>query len=168
MVIAHSCCNCDCIYLSCKGNILGGWNGDTFWDGGARIAYSFIAGLLIYRYNLTIKNKIGFIGPGVLLSLALLMPHFSFNGMAEAMVVIFYFPFLVCFGAGSTPSTRMISICRFAGEISYPLYMTHYAAIWIFGNYFTQYHPGLKSLSFIVISGVIMLTLFAWAGYEIY
>jgi peptidoglycan/LPS O-acetylase OafA/YrhL len=40
--------------------------------------------------------------------------------------------------------------------------MTHYAAIWIFGNYFTQYHPGSKSLTFIVISGVIILTLFAW------
>jgi peptidoglycan/LPS O-acetylase OafA/YrhL len=145
-----------------KGNILGGWDGSSFWDGGARILYSFTAGLLIYRYNLVIKNKIGFIGLGILLSLALMMPHFSYNGLAEATVVIVYFPLLVCLGAGSTLSTRMIPVCKFAGEISYPLYMTHYAAIWIFGNYFTQYHPGFKSLSLVVISGVIVLTLFAW------
>jgi len=151
------------VYISNeKGNLLGGWNGETFWDGGARIAYSFTAGLLIYRYHLIIKNKIGFIGLGVLLSLALLMPHFSFNGTAEAIVVIIYFPFLVALGAGATSSKRMTPVCKFAGEISYPLYMTHYAAIWIYGNYFTKYHPGVKSLSLIVISGVILLILFAW------
>lgn len=145
-----------------KGNLLGGWNGDTFLDGGVRIGYSFTAGLLIYRYNLIIKNNIGFIGLGVLLALALAMPHFSFNGLAEAMVVIVYFPLLVCLGAGSSLSSRMLPVCKFAGDISYPLYMTHYAAIWIFGNYFTQYHPGLKSLIGIVIPGVILLVLFAW------
>lgn len=145
-----------------EGNLLGGWNGDTFWDGGVRIWYSFTAGLLIYRYNLVIKNKIGFLGLGALLSLAFVMPHFSFNGIAEAMLVIIYFPLLVSLGAGSTLSTGVIPVCKFAGEISYPLYMTHYAAIWIFGNYFTQSHPGSKSLTVIVISGVILLTLFAW------
>ena len=151
------------VYISQKeGNLLGGWNGATFWDGGVRIGYSFTAGLLIYRYNLIIKNKIGFIGLGILLSLALLMPHFSFNGMAEASVVIIYFPFLVSLGAGSTTSSRMIPVCKFAGDISYPLYMTHYAFIWMFGNYFTAYHPPLKTLCFIVISGVIVIVLFAW------
>ncbi len=151
------------VHISQKeGNLLGGWNGATFWDGGARIAYSFTAGLLIYRYNLIIKNKIGFIGLAALLVLALLMPHFSFNGIAEAMVVIIYFPFLVSLGAGATASTQMVPVCKLAGEISYPLYMTHYAFIWMFGNYFTNYHPSHKTLSFIVVTGVILLVLFAW------
>lgn len=44
------------------GNLLGGWNGDTFWHGGARLAYSFSAGLLVYRFNLIIKNRLGFTG----------------------------------------------------------------------------------------------------------
>ena len=144
------------------GNLLGGWNGETFWDGGIRIWYSFTAGLIIYRYNLIIKNRIGFIGLGVLLALALAMPHFSFNGLAEALVVMVYFPLLVCLGAGSRLSAGMLPVCKFAGEISYPLYMTHYAGIWMFGNYFMQYHPGTETLIWIVISGVIVLTLFAW------
>ncbi len=145
-----------------EGNLLGGWNGVTFWDGGARIAYSFTAGLLIYRYNLVIKNKAGFINLAALLALALLMPHFSFNGIAEAALVIFYFPFLVSLGAGATASARMVPVCKLAGEISYPLYMTHYAFIWMFGNYFTNYHPAATTLAFIVVSGVVLLVLFAW------
>jgi peptidoglycan/LPS O-acetylase OafA/YrhL len=145
-----------------EGNLLGGWNGATFWDGGARIAYSFTAGLLIHRYNLIIKNEMGFIGMGVLLALALLMPHFSFNAVAELTVVIIYFPLLVSLGAGSTPAKGLIPLCRFAGDISYPLYMTHYSFIWIFGNYFTKYHPGTTSLALIIIPGVIAIVLFAW------
>src|SRR5688572_22562421 len=33
------------------GNLLGGWAGSNFLDGGARVAYSFLAGLFIYRSN---------------------------------------------------------------------------------------------------------------------
>ncbi|HEX3384564.1 MAG TPA: acyltransferase, partial [Mucilaginibacter sp.] len=35
-----------------SGNLLGGWSGGTFWDGGARVSYSFLAGMLVYRFNL--------------------------------------------------------------------------------------------------------------------
>src|ERR1700761_8370920 len=31
-----------------SGNLMGGWSGPTFWDGSARIAYSFMAGVLIF------------------------------------------------------------------------------------------------------------------------
>jgi hypothetical protein len=48
---------------------LGGWSGPTFWDGAARISYSFLAGLLIYRSNWIIKNRMGFIGLAILLFL---------------------------------------------------------------------------------------------------
>jgi len=33
------------------GNLMGGWSGGTFWDGFARISYSFLARLFIYRSN---------------------------------------------------------------------------------------------------------------------
>src|SRR5690606_27882358 len=38
-----------CMVSYQSGNLLGGWNGDTFWHGFARISYSFLAGLLIFR-----------------------------------------------------------------------------------------------------------------------
>lgn len=139
------------------GNLLGGWSGPTFWDGCARISYSFLAGLLIYRSNWIIKNKLGFIGITTLLFLAFLMPFSKWNWLTEPLVVVLYFPLLIALGAGATLSPGLKKICIFSGKISYPLYMTHYAFLWMFGNYFTNYKPETNHLILIVIAGVILL-----------
>ncbi|TPE42140.1 acyltransferase family protein [Pontibacter mangrovi] len=152
------------------GNLLGGWAGENFWDGGARIAYSFSAGLLIYRSNWIIKNRLGFVGLAALLSLAFVMPHFEWNWVAEALVVLFYFPLLVALGAGSSLSPKLKKLCVFSGKISYPLYMTHYAAIWMFGNYFLSSKPGTTELYLVVSVGTAILIGFAYlvmVGYDI-
>lgn len=150
------------------GNLLGGWSKDNFWDGGARVAYSFLAGLLIYRSNWIIKNKLGFIGLAVLLFLAFLMPGSKWNWISELLVVLFYFPLMVSLGAGSSLASGMKSVCRFAGNISYPLYMTHYAAIWIFGHYYTTRNPGHNQLVWIVILGVLFLIGIAYLAMVFY
>lgn len=151
-----------------KGNLLGGWAGENFWDGGIRIWYSFLAGLIIYRYNLIIKNNLGFIRCTILLSIAFLMPHFTFNWLAESLIVALYFPLIVSLGAGCALPRKTLAICQFSGNISYPLYMTHYAAIWIFGNYLTTYHPEGIHLAMIVIFGTMLLILFAWLVMKYY
>lgn len=141
-----------------SGNLLGGWSGPTFWDGSARISYSFLAGLLIYRSNWIIKNKLGFIGLAILLLLAFIMPASAkWNWLTEPLVVLLYFPLLISLGAGATLSPGLKKICVFSGNISYPLYMTHYAALWMFGNYLTNYKPDQTHLTFIIIFGVILL-----------
>lgn len=145
-----------------KGNLLGGWAGENFWDGGVRIWYSFTAGLLIHRYNLILKNKIGFLGLSALLILAFLLPQFPHGGLIEAAIIIFYFPLLVSLGAGSTLKSTMIPFCKFSGDISYPLYMTHYSVIWIFGNYFLTAKPDTATLAWIIISGTLVMILIAW------
>lgn len=38
------------------GNLLGGWNGETFADGGIRMTYSFLAGMVIFRSGWIIKK----------------------------------------------------------------------------------------------------------------
>jgi peptidoglycan/LPS O-acetylase OafA/YrhL len=144
------------------GNLLGGWSKDNFWDGGVRVAYSFTAGLLLYRSNWSIKNSLGFPMLAILLSFAFLMPWFSWNWLAEALVVIFYFPLIVALGVGSTMNSNWKKICRFSGNISYPLYMTHYAAIWIFGSYYTTTKPSTEELILVVICGTIFLVAFAY------
>lgn len=151
-----------------SGNLLGGWNGDTFWHGGARVSFSFLAGLLIYRFKLIIKNRLGFISLSILLGLAFVMPHFKWNWLAEVLVVVIYFPLLVSLGAGSTLSMGERKLCVFSGNISYPLYMTHYAAIWIFGSYLTSNKPGTSELSFVVIAGTLLLVGFAYLMMVIY
>lgn len=150
------------------GNLLGGWSKDNFWDGGARISYSFLAGLFLYRSNWIIKNRLGFIGLSLLLSLAFLFPFSSWNWLTEVLVVLFYFPLLVSLGAGSVLSDGLKKACVFSGKISYPLYMTHYAAIWMFGNYYTANKPGTGKLAFIVITGTLLLVGFAYLVMKFY
>jgi peptidoglycan/LPS O-acetylase OafA/YrhL len=107
-----------------------------------RISYSFLTGLLIYRSNWIIKNKLGFIGLAILLLLAFMMPFSKWNWLSEPVAVLFYFPMLVALGAGATLTPGLKQVCLFSGKISYPLYMTHYAVLWMFGNYYTTHKPG--------------------------
>ncbi len=51
-----------CLVSYRAGNLLGGWAGSNFGDGGARVAYSFLAGLFMYRANWILKNRLGFMG----------------------------------------------------------------------------------------------------------
>ncbi|RDC54402.1 acyltransferase [Pedobacter chinensis] len=145
-----------------SGSLMGGWGGDNFWDGGARIFYSFLAGLLIYRSNWIIKNKLGFAGLSILLMLAFLMPFSKYSWLTETFVVVFYFPLLVALGAGTVSAKALNKICVFSGKISYPLYMTHYVAIWMFSNYYNTYKPKGTELALIVAGGMLALVSLAY------
>jgi peptidoglycan/LPS O-acetylase OafA/YrhL len=157
-----------CFVCYRSGNLMGGWSGPTFWDGSVRISYSFMAGLLIYRSNWIIKNKVGFIGLGILLFLAFIMPFSKWNWLSEPLVVLFYFPLLIALGAGATSTPRLKKVCIFSGKISYPLYMTHYAVLWMFGNYYTSHKPGTSQLAIIIIVGLILLVGAAYLVMVIY
>lgn len=157
---------CSVAYRS--GNLLGGWSGPTFWDGSARISYSFLAGLLIYRSNWIIKNKLGFIGMAFLLFLAFISPSSKLNWLTEPVIVLLYFPLLIALGAGATLKPGFRKICVFAGKISYPLYMTHYAFLWMFGNYYLSHKPGTTQLAVIIVSGLILLVGFAYLVMVLY
>jgi peptidoglycan/LPS O-acetylase OafA/YrhL len=146
-----------CFVAYRSGNLEGGWSGPTFWDGGVRISYSFLAGLLIYRSNFIIKNKLGFIGVAILLFLAFIMPFSKWSWLSETLVVLFYFPLMIALGAGADLTAGLKKTCIFLGKISYPLYMTHYAVLWIFGNYYTNHKPGTMQLALIIIAGLTML-----------
>lgn len=150
------------------GNLMGGWSKDTFWQGGARIAYSFLAGLLVYRFQLVLRNKLGFIGMAILLLFSLMMPYIKLNWLAELAVVLICFPLLISLGAGARLHEGLRKICVFSGRISYPLYMTHYGFLWIFANYYQQYKPGTGQLTLVVTVSVLLLTALAWLAMKFY
>lgn len=144
-----------------EGNLWAGFNGETFWVGAARVNFSFLAGLLVYRYGLILRTKLGFTVPAILLVLALVMPYATGGWIREAAVMIIGFPVLVMLGAGATLNARAKRFCKWAGDISYPLYMTHYAFIYPFGNYYERNHPDGVQLTLVVVGGVIALVAFA-------
>lgn len=161
LVVAGAACMC---YVAIRAtNVSGGWGGQNFWDGGARVLFSFSAGMLVYRLNWIIKNNLGFFGMSLLLLVAFLFPYADrYNWITEPIIVLLYFPFLVALGAGASLSPSLKKICKLSGEISYPLYMTHYPFVWIFLTYVAVVKPTLSHLWVVIPVSVTLLVLFAY------
>ncbi|MBC7450130.1 MAG: acyltransferase [Cytophagales bacterium] len=151
-----------------SGTLMGGWDAITFPDGFARVSYSFLAGLLVYRFNWIVKTKLGFISLSALLLAALLMPYVSWSWLAEPIVVIMYFPFLIALGAGATLTKRFKKWCTFLGNLSYPLYMTHMPFLWFFGYYYNQNKPDATELFWVISIGTLLLIGFAYVVMKVY
>ena len=70
----------------------------------------------------------------------LLFPHLNgpcwINGLYEALVITVIFPLVICIGAGSRiTGRRATKICTFLGELSFPLYISHYGYIFLYMQY---------------------------------
>jgi len=146
-------------YTSYRAGYLGvGWGVDSYIGGGARIFYSFIAGMLVYRMHWRIKNRLGFITMGTLLALVFLIPYAeTWNWLIDPLLAIFYFPLLIALGAGVRADSQQHKACKFMGDISYPLYMVHYPFIWIFMSYVERYKPAMGEMQVIIPIAVILL-----------
>ncbi|RYY55023.1 MAG: acyltransferase [Chitinophagaceae bacterium] len=148
-----------CFEASRYGNVGVGWSGKTFWGGAARVSFSFLAGLMVYRFRLLIRLKTGVVLPAILLLLSFLVPFSpGYNQFIDPVLVIAVFPLLVAIGAGSAAKGLMARICNFLGEISYPLYMVHYPFIWLFMSYVEKYKPTLPMMLGITAAGTVLLT----------
>ncbi|WP_022685496.1 acyltransferase family protein [Sphingomonas phyllosphaerae] len=124
-----------------RGDLIGGWALDAsgIQIGLSRVMFPFFAGVLLMRSGGRIRVPYAFAVSSVLLIVALCLPRFGgtdhlwLNGLYEAGCVIVLFPLIVAIGAGDRaadgPSVRL---ARFFGVLSYPLYITHYALIYIF------------------------------------
>jgi peptidoglycan/LPS O-acetylase OafA/YrhL len=142
------------------GNFSGGWSTQNFWDGGARIAFSFMAGLLVYRMGWRLRTRLGFGTLSVLLMLGLAMPYAEGAWVREAAVIVIYFPLLLVLGAGAMVSPQVERLCKFSGDLSYPLYMTHYAVIWMWGDFAKKHNLAVSGLGPAVLCGVIVMVAF--------
>lgn len=151
------------------GNLLGGWSGETFWQGGARLTFSFSLGLLIYRLGWTIKNKLGFPILALLLLATLMVPcHESTDRIVDPLICCVAFPLLIMLGAGATTSKWTQSLCKLSGELSYPIYMTHYAVIWVFYGWITQEKPTPDEILTVTAIGVPVMIAFAYFWLKIF
>lgn len=124
--------------------VIGGFglSADQLYIGVSRLLYPFFAGLLLSRINKLIRIKAGFWWCSLLITLILVMPylgneeHLWIDGAYNALAILILFPLIVAMGAGSSVTgTRSVAICKFLGEISYPLYITHYPMIYVQMNW---------------------------------
>lgn len=120
--------------------LIGGWclNAEQLYIGLTRLLYPFFMGLLLSRINKLIKIKRGFYWCSLFITVILVMPRIGgetdmwMNGAYEILSVLILFPLIVIMGAGSNVTgKRSIALCKFFGEISYPLYITHFPLIYM-------------------------------------
>jgi len=124
-----------------RGDLIGGWSLDagSLTMGFTRVMFPFFAGMLLKRLGKRIRLPGAFWLCSLMLIVALSLPRFGgtgrlwVNGLYEAGCVIVLFPLIVAIGAGEKridgPSVR---VARFFGDLSYPLYITHYPLMYIY------------------------------------
>ena len=94
----------------------------------------------------------------------------SLNGLYESLCIIAIFPILVWIGASGTTTDRLSSsICKFLGDISFPVYITHYPVMYLFYAWMIKNKTWTLAETWPVAIGVILLNiLVAWVCLKLY
>ncbi len=102
-----------------------------------RLLFSFPAGLLLSRVFKPLPVKSAFwLGSAAIVVLSAIprvggSDQLWLNGLYDSVCIIVIFPLLVRMGASAQVTGETTTrICRFLGDISYPLYMVHYPFIY--------------------------------------
>ena len=159
-----------------QGDMIGGWalDGEQLGVGFTRLAYPFIAGLLLSRVGKPVRLRGAFWLCSLCVVAVLAVPHLGtdrlwLNGLYDAVCIIVLFPLVVAAGAGGKVTDRVSKkVCGFLGDISYPLYMVHYPFIYLYYAWvknenltFTESLPGAAAL---VVGSVLL----AWGCLKLY
>ena len=161
-----------------NGDVTGGWtlNAEHMRVGITRTLFPFFAGLLLSRLARPARIKNAFLGCSLLVVAVLLMPriggasHLWMNGLYEAFCIIVVFPLIVYVGAsGVVHGQTEDKICQFLGNLSYPLYMTHYVLVYFYVAWVSN-HSGITlrqawPQALLTFSGAIVL---AYASLKLY
>lgn len=127
--------------VSGYGSIGVGWTIDEInvLGGTLRMLFPFSMGMLLSRVFQPKRMRGAFWICAVTLLLLFHVPFieggipFSWNGLFESVCIICVFPLIVWIGAsGSTTDVISTRICKFLGDLSYPLYMVHYPVMYMF------------------------------------
>lgn len=171
-----------------KYDVIGGWSltPDQLCIGFTRLLYPFICGLLISRIlssrsdasnpsgsPITIRG--GFWWCALALIAIFSIPQISgksclADGLYQAVAIIALFPLVILTGAGSKiTDAGSARICKFLGDISYPLYITHYPLMYIQMSWFAGHQdaPAWMHVS-VNIATVILSIGLAWAVLQLY
>lgn len=104
-----------------------------------RLLFAFSVGLLMSRIFQPVRIKGAFWICSLAIIVLLSIPYIGngeapwMNGLYDAVCTIVIFPILVYLGAsGKTPDKMTSRMCKFFGDISYPLYIVHYPFMYLF------------------------------------
>lgn len=124
-----------------QGDVIGGWSIEPtqFYVGLVRVMFPFFAGLLLSRTAKLTFVKNAFLWCSLLVIIVLAMPRVGgsenlwMNGLYDSLSIIFIFPLIIYLGAsGDVKGKNVGRLCKFLGDISYPIYITHYPLIYVY------------------------------------
>ena len=127
--------------VSGYGNIGVGWtlDGVNFIGGLLRMLFPFAMGMLLSRNFKPMKLRGAFWICTLVMIALFAVPYLEgtesicTNGIYEAFCIIIAFPILLWIGAsGTTTDKKSTQICKFLGDISYPIYVIHYPFMYLF------------------------------------
>lgn len=127
--------------VSGYGNIGVGWtlDGVNFIGGLLRMLFPFSMGMLLSRNFKPMKLRGAFWICTLVMIALFAVPYWEgtesicTNGIYEAFCIIIAFPILLWIGAsGTTTDKKSTQICKFLGDISYPIYVIHYPFMYLF------------------------------------
>ena len=144
--------------------VIGGWSltPEQIYIGLTRLMYPFLCGLLLSRIGKFIKVKGGFWWCSLILVVLFAVPCIGgagniLNGVYNAVCILICFPLIVMMGAGSEiKGQRSTKICTFLGELSYPLYITHYPFAYMQMRW-AWAHPDAPLYAHIMVAAGVLL-----------
>lgn len=156
-----------------------GWtlDGVNFLGGSLRMLFPFSLGMLLSRNFKPVKVRGAFWICSAVLLVLFCVPYIEgnspvcLNGVFEAVCILFIFPILVWLGAsGNTTDKRSTQICKFFGDISFPLYAVHYPIMYLFYSWLikNQYYTfgEIWPMAIVVYAGSILLAYLCLKGYD--
>lgn len=145
------------------GALIGGWSlePEQLKMGFSRLLFPYMAGMLLRRAVKVKSGKKTFFLTSLLLIIVLSFPRIGdteniwVNGLYEALVVTIVFPVIIYLGAiGEVKKTMHQKVCTFLGDISYPLYITHFPFILVYYAWTANNKP---SFSLSIVIGVLLI-----------
>ncbi|EDM34790.1 acyltransferase [Pedobacter sp. BAL39] len=130
-----------------SGDLIGGWSlePEQLQIGFTRLLFPYMAGMLLRRIVAIKKGKRTFLFTTLLLVLVLSFPRVGgqedvwLNGLYESLIIVIVFPIIIYLGAiGEVQGKSSQMLCRFLGDISYPLYITHFPFVCVYYAWVTN------------------------------
>ena len=92
------------------------------------------------------------------------------DGLYQAVSILLLFPLIVLAGAGSrTTDAKSTKVCNFLGNLSYPLYITHYPVMYMQMAWVERNPDAPLWMHIVLNAGVVLVSVgAAWAWLKLY
>ncbi|WP_322964045.1 acyltransferase family protein [Sphingomonas fuzhouensis] len=152
-----------------------GWGLENFWGAPVRLAYPFLAGLLLYRTRAHWPRiRLGFVPLSLMLLVLFAVPVWpelggvKLNGVYQAVCVLILFPLILVAGQHSAGGPMALRLCKAAGRLSYPLYITHYPFVYVYMNWVVTNPASGGTTAVVAVSLYVFTVLFAVVAWRVW